>query len=128
MDGFDYEAGTHIPYIPAWKVYAKYFSWDIPSTSADQEGYTYSTEFQTSYGITFVAGLTKYDNSKDDEPFVKIVFNPSNIKKDQKVFQDLAYELASVEDKKLTKVRRENRILTNRFRITMTSTNTGDLT
>ena len=122
MDGFDYEAGTHIPYIPAWKVFAKYFSWDRPNTSIDQEGYTYSTEFKTSYGITFVAGLTKYDNSKDDEPFVKIVFNPSDIKtENKKIYQDLAYELISVEDKKLTKVRRENRILTNGFRITMTA-------
>lgn len=122
MDGFDYEAGTHIPYIPAWKVFAKYFSWDRPNTSVDQEGYTYSTELKTSYGITFVAGLTKYDNSKDDKPFVKIVFNSSDIKNEnKKIYQDLAYELTSVEDKKLTKVRRENRILTSGFRITMTA-------
>lgn len=128
MDGFDYEAGTHVPYIPAWKMFVKYFSWDRPNTSADQEGFTYSTEFKTPYGFTLAAGLTKYDNSKDDEPFVKVIFNTSAIKEDSKIMQEIAYELKSVEDKKFTKVRRENRILTNRFRITMTSTNTGDLT
>ena len=118
MDGFDYEAGTHIPYIPAWKVFAKYFSWDRPNTSSDLEGYTYSTEFKTPYGFTLAAGLTKYDNSKDQEPFVKVIFNTSAIKEDSKIMQEIAYELKSVEVKKFTKVRRENRILNTGFKVT----------
>ena len=117
MDGYDYEVGTHIPYIPTWKVFAKYFWWDVPGTIVDNEGYTYTTEFTTPYGFIVSAGLTKYDNSKDDAPFIKISWNTSGVNNDQKILKDIAYDLKSVEDKKLTKVRRENRILNNRFRV-----------
>ena len=108
MDGRDYEIGTHMPYIPAWKFYAKYFEWDYGST--ENNGFTYTTEFNTPYGVTISAGFTKFDNSKDEQPFIKISFNPSQIKQDAKIMQEIAYDLKSVEDKKLTKVRRENKI------------------
>lgn len=118
MDGYDYEIGTHIPYLPSLKVFAKYFSWDVPNTSADTEGYTYTTELTTPYGFTIAAGLTKYDNSTDDQPFIKVSWNTTDVKSvDTKIIQEIAYDLKSVEDKKLTKVRRENRILNNSFRV-----------
>ena len=108
MDGRDYEVGTHMPYIPALKLYAKYFEWDYGST--EDNGFTYTAEFNTPYGFIISAGFTKFDNSKDEQPFVKISFNPSQIKQDTKIMQEIAYDLKSVEDKKLTKVRRENKI------------------
>ena len=110
MDGRDYEVGTHMPYIPALKLYAKYFEWDYGST--EDNGFTYTAEFNTPYGFIISAGFTKFDNSKDEQPFVKISFNPSQIKQDTKIMQEIAYDLKSVEDKKLTKVRRENKIKT----------------
>jgi hypothetical protein len=118
MDGRDYEIGTHMPYIPAWKFYAKYFEWDYGSV--DNNGFTYTTEFNTPYGVTISAGFTKYDNSKDEQPFIKVSFNPSQIKQDTKIMQEIAYDLKSVEDKKLTKVRRENRIRTVKKGFTIT--------
>ena len=118
MDGRDYEIGTHMPYIPAWKFYAKYFEWDYGSV--DNNGFTYTTEFNTPYGFTISAGFTKYDNSKDEQPFIKISYNPSQIKQDTKIMQEIAYDLKSVEDKKLTKVRRENRIRTVKKGFTIT--------
>jgi len=118
MDGRDYEIGTHMPYIPAWKFYAKYFEWNYGSV--DNNGFTYTTEFNTPYGVTISAGFTKYDNSKDEQPFIKISFNPSQIKQDTKIMQEIAYDLKSVEDKKLTKVRRENRIRTVKKGFTIT--------
>ena len=108
MDGRDYEVGTHVPYIPVLKLYAKYFEWEYGST--ENNGFTYTAELNTPYGFIISAGLTKFDNSKDEQPFVKISFNPSQIKQDTKIFQEIAYDLKSVEDKKLTKVRRENKI------------------
>ena len=108
MDGRDYEVGTHMPYIPVLKLYAKYFEWDYGST--EDNGFTYTAEFNTPYGFIISAGFTKFDNSKDEQPFVKISFNPSQIKQDTKIMQEIAYDLKSVEDKKLTKVRRENKI------------------
>jgi len=118
MDGRDYEIGTHMPYIPAWKFYAKYFEWDYGSV--DNNGFTYTTEFNTPYGFTISAGFTKYDNSKDEQPFIKVSYNPSQIKQDTKIMQEIAYDLKSVEDKKLTKVRRENRIRTVKKGFTIT--------
>ena len=64
--------------------------------------------------------LTKYDNSKDEQPFIKVSYNPSQIKQDTKIMQEIAYDLKSVEDKKLTKVRRENRIRTVKKGFTIT--------
>ena len=118
MDGRDYEIGTHMPYIPAWKFYAKYFEWDYGSV--DNNGFTYTTEFNTPYGFTISAGFTKYDNSKDEQPFIKVSYNPSQIKQDIKIMQEIAYDLKSVEDKKFTKVRRENRIRTVKKGFTIT--------
>ena len=118
MDGRDYEIGTHMPYIPAWKFYAKYFEWDYGSV--DNNGFTYTTEFNTPYGFTISAGFTKYDNSKDEQPFIKVSYNPSQIKQDTKIMQEIAYDLKSVEDKKFTKVRRENRIRTVKKGFTIT--------
>lgn len=110
MDGKDYEIGTHMPYIPTWKFYAKYFEYNIQSL--DNNGFTYTTEFNTPIGVTISAGFTKYDNTKDEQPFIKVSFNPSQVRSNQKILQEIAYDLNSIEDKKLTIVKRENKIVT----------------
>ena len=117
LDGYDYEIGTHAPYIPDWKFFIKYFTWDKPNTSVDIEGYTYSTEFMTPFGLKLVAGLNKYDNSKDEQAFFSLVFSSSKTDKNKKIIQAKAYDLKSVEDKKLTKVRRQNKIINSSFSI-----------
>ena len=117
LDGYDYEIGTHAPYIPDWKFFIKYFSWDKPNTNVDIEGYTYSTEFMTPFGLKLVAGLNKYDNSKDEQAFFSLVFSSSKTDKNKKIIQAKAYDLKSVEDQKLTKVRRQNKIINSSFSI-----------
>ena len=117
LDGYDYEIGTHAPYIPYWKFFIKYFTWDKPNTSVDIEGYTYSTEFMTPFGLKLVAGLNKYDNSKDEQAFFSLVFSSSKTDKNKKIIQAKAYDLKSVEDQKLTKVRRQNKIINSSFSI-----------
>ena len=117
LDGYDYEIGTHAPYIPDWKFFIKYFSWDKPNTNVDIEGYTYSTEFMTPFGLKLVAGLNKYDNSKDEQAFFRLVFSSSKTDKNKKIIQAKAYDLKSVEDQKLTKVRRQNNIINSSFSI-----------
>jgi len=117
LDGYDYEIGTHAPYIPDWKFFIKYFSWDKPNTNVDIEGYTYSTEFMTPFGLKLVAGLNKYDNSKDEQAFFSLVFSSSKNDKNKKIMQTKAYNLKSVEDQKLTKVRRQNKIINSSFSI-----------
>ena len=117
LDGYDYEIGTHAPYVPDWKFFIKYFSWDKPNTNVDIEGYTYSTEFMTPFGLKLVAGLNKYDNSKDEQAFFSLVFSSSKNDKNKKIMQSKAYDLKSVEDQKLTKVRRQNKIINSSFSI-----------
>ena len=118
-DGRDFELGTHIPYIPAWKVYAKYFEWDLGNI--ENNGYTYTSEFNTPFGLIVSAGLTKYDNSKDEQPFIKISYSSNNKSKDKKITQNSAYSFNSVEDKKLTKVRRENKIRIKKIGFTVSA-------
>ena len=117
MDGKDIELGTHIPFIPTWKIFAKYFEWNDENIIS--EGYTYSSSIDLINGFNIEAGLTKYDTSIDNQSFIKISWTPSNSKtNNKKIIQETAYQLQSVEDKKLTKVRRENRILTSKFKFT----------
>ena len=118
-DGRDFELGTHIPYIPAWKIYAKYFEWDLGNI--ENNGYTYTSEFNTPFGLIVSAGLTKYDNSKDEQPFIKISYSSINKSKDKKITQNSAYSFNSVEDKKLTKVRRENKIKIKKIGFTVSA-------
>ncbi len=49
---------------------------------------------------------------------MKITLEPYKVKPDtSKIIQDVAYRLESVEEQKLTKVRRENKILTSAFTV-----------
>ena len=114
MSGSEYELGTHVPYIPKLKVFGKKFSWDAGTANLD--GYTYSTQFSDN-GLTFEAGVDQFD-SGEDRLFMKITLEPYKVKPDtSKIIQDVAYRLESVEEQKLTKVRRENKILTSAFTV-----------
>ena len=113
MSGSDYEFGTHVPYIPKLKVFAKKFNWEAGTANLDGE--TYSAQF--SHGILVLeAGVDQFD-SGEDRVFFKITLNPSNETSSSKILQDVAYSLESVEKQKLTKVRRENKILTSGFAV-----------
>src|SRR6056300_1268261 len=43
LDGYDFEVGGHLPYMPNWKIFTKYFNFDVPNGN-DFEGLEYSTE------------------------------------------------------------------------------------
>ena len=113
MSGSEYEFGTHVPYIPKLKVFGKKFNWEAGTANLDGE--TYSAQF--SHGILVLeAGVDQFD-SGEDRVFFKITLNPSNETSSSKILQDVAYSLKSVEKQKLTKVRRENKILTSGFAV-----------
>ena len=113
MSGNEYEFGTHVPYIPEIKVFGKKFNWDAGSSSLDGE--TYSAQFNLGI-LVLEAGVDQFD-SGEDRVFFKITLNPSNETSSSKILQDVAYSLKSVEKQKLTKVRRENKILTSGFAV-----------
>ena len=114
MSGSEYEFGTHVPYIPKLKVFGKKFNWDAGTANLDGE--TYSAQF--SHGsLVLEAGVDQFD-SGEDRAFFKITLAPSKGEtSSSKIIQDVAYRLESVEEQKLTKVRRENKILTSAFTV-----------
>ena len=114
MSGSEYEFGTHVPYIPKLKVFGKKFNWDAGSANLDGETYT----AQFSHGaLVLEAGVDQFD-SGEDRAFFKITLAPSKREtSSSKIIQDVAYSLESVEEQKLTKVRRENKILTSAFTV-----------
>ena len=114
MSGSEYEFGTHVPYIPKLKVFGKKFNWDAGTANLDGE--TYSAQF--SHGsLVLEAGVDQFD-SGEDRAFFKITLAPfKGETSSSKVIQDVAYRLESVEEQKLTKVRRENKILTSAFTV-----------
>ena len=113
MSGSEYEFGTHVPYIPKLKVFGKKFNWEAGTANLDGE--TYSAQF--SHGILVLeAGVDQFD-SGEDRVFFKVTLAPSNETSSSKIIQDVAYSLESVEKQKLTKVRRENKILTSAFTV-----------
>ena len=114
MSGSEYEFGTHVPYIPKLKVFVKKFNWDAGTSNLDGE--TYSAQF--SHGsLVLEAGVDQFD-SGEDRAFFKITLARSKSETSSaKIIQDVAYRLESVEEQKLTKVRRENKILTSAFTV-----------
>jgi len=110
LDGFDFEVGGHLPYIPNWKVFTKHFDFEVPGGN-DFEGLEYSTEiYVPGKGFKLVAGHKDYDNHNDNW-FFEISFNLGAVNSNSKFVRDNAYSLTSMKDKKLDKVRRENLII-----------------
>jgi len=117
LDGNDIEIGTHIPYIPAWKIFAKHFNYNIPG-GTDLSGKEYSTEFKTPIGLTFVAGKKFYENNiKQNQQYVMLSYSLA-LGKDSssdtaQIITSNAYDFQTMENHTLDKVRRENLIVKN---------------
>jgi hypothetical protein len=111
-DGYDFELGAHVPYIPTAKIYAKIFEYEIPGGS-DFEGMEYSSNVGIpNSGLNVEVGFKDFGNaSYDDQWFINLTFNSSRTNKYKTFFTKEAFEKISMEDKKYDKVRRENLIL-----------------
>lgn len=115
LDGRDIEIGTHMPYIPAWKVFAKQFNYNIPG-GTDLSGKEYSTEFKMPLGFTLVAGKKFYDNDvKQNQEYITLSYSLALGKDPSKdiaqIVTNNAYDFQTMEDHTLDKVRRENLIV-----------------
>lgn len=114
LDGYDFELGGHIPYIPSARLYAKQFFRDTKSQT-DYEGQIYTMSFSDMIlpGVSIDVGMTDH-RYIENEYFVKITFatnKAANYEKNKKIIQDYAYTFDSMENERLTKVRRENKII-----------------
>jgi hypothetical protein len=110
IDGFDFEVGGHLPYIPNWKVFAKHFEFEVPNGN-DYKGLEYSSEiYIPGKGVKLTSGFTD-TKFNDDNWFFQISFNLGTVNSNSKFVRDTAYNLTSMKDKKLNKIRRENKII-----------------
>lgn len=104
-----------MPYIPAWKVFAKQFNYNIPG-GTDLSGQEYSTEFRMPLGFTLVAGKKFYDNNvKQNQEYITLSYSLALGKDPSKDIPQMittnAYDFQTMENYTLDKVRRENLIV-----------------
>lgn len=115
LDGQDIELGLAIPYMPHSKIYHKSFKWDALNGADDLKGKTTSLNIQGDIltpGLTLEVGKTDYDGSKADKDFVSLTYT---LNADKNTYKPLTssqpFVFTSMKDKRLDKVRRENRII-----------------
>lgn len=119
LDGYDIEAGIPIPYMNWATVFVKHFEWDAYDGKADPEGQDVSLRARfpgALTGLELEAGRTFYRESYDDESFILISYNLTEIFKKDKTnrqpwINKTAYQLESMEDQRFQKVRRSNTIV-----------------
>lgn len=118
LDGFEFELGTQLPYIPGTKLFVKKFKWDGEDGASDLEGKTYSLNINKEVlpNLSLEAGVHDYDGSTSSEKFVKLTYHfDEPASKPAKFFSNQAFEnLKSMKEKRLEKVRRTNTIVKQR--------------
>jgi len=117
LDGWDIEAGLPLPYMNWATVFVKRYEWsgedgrkDIKGNDAQLRAYVPILP-----GLEIQAGRTFKDDDKDSNYFTAI-FNVTEAfsnkpKQPIQWFNDTAYKLESMEDRRYEKVRRENIIV-----------------
>jgi adhesin/invasin len=117
LDGWDIEAGLPLPYMNWATVFVKRYEWDGVDGGKDAKGNDAQLRAYVPIlpGLEIQAGRTFKDDEKDSNYFTAI-FNVteafSNKPKQQvQWFNDTAYKLESMEDRRYEKVRRENIIV-----------------
>jgi hypothetical protein len=117
LDGWDIEAGLPLPYMNWATVFVKHYEWDGVDGGKDAKGNDAQLRAYVPIlpGLEIQAGRTFKDDDKDSNYFTAI-FNVteafSNKPKQQvQWFNDTAYKLESMEDRRYEKVRRENIIV-----------------
>ena len=116
LDGHDIELGAQIPYMPAAKLYVKNWKWKGEDGAGDTKGNTYSLAFsQLINGVQVELGRRDYDGLQKDENFGQLSYTipmggaPAQLSKP--LFSSEMFESASMKDKMLDKVRRNNAIV-----------------
>ena len=125
LDGWDIEAGLPLPYMNWATVFVKRYKWDGVDGGKDAKGNDAQLRAYVPLlpGLEIQAGRTFKDDDKDANYFIasyNITEAFSNKPKQQvQWFNDTAYKLESMEDRRYEKVRREN-IIVKQVRSTVT--------
>ena len=125
LDGWDIEAGLPLPYMNWATVFVKRYKWDGVDGAKDLKGNDAQLRAYVPIlpGLEIQAGRTFKDDDKDSNYFIA-TFNIAEAfsnKSNQQVqwFNDTAYKLESMEDRRYEKVRRKN-IIVKQVRSTVT--------
>jgi len=125
LDGWDIEAGLPLPYMNWATVFIKRYKWDGVVGAKDLKGNDAQLRAYVPIlpGLEIQAGRTFKDDDKDSNYFIA-TFNIAEAfsnKPNQQVqwFNDTAYKLESMEDRRYEKVRRKN-IIVKQVRSTVT--------
>ena len=117
LDGWDIEAGLPLPYMNWATVFIKHYEWDGVDGGKDAKGNDAQLRayVQILPGLEIQAGRTFKDDEKDADYFIA-TFNIAEAfsnkpKQPIQWFNDTAYKLESMEDRRYEKVRRENIIV-----------------
>ena len=117
LDGWDIEAGLPLPYMNWATVFVKHYEWDGVDGGKDAKGNDAQLRAYVPLlpGLEIQAGRTFKDDDKDSNYFIasyNITEALSNKPKQQiQWFNDTAYKLESMEDRRYEKVRRKNIIV-----------------
>ena len=111
LGGTDLEVGVPLPYMNWVKFYARGFIWDRVDGVNDLKGHDLSLQ-ATINGWSVSAGKRSF-NGLTDNDFMQVSYNFMADKPTEKMewFSSQAYQLASMEDRRYDKVRRENIII-----------------
>jgi len=111
LGGTDLEIGVPVPYMNWMTFYARGFVWDRVDGVNDLVGHDLSLKARIN-GWSVTAGKRSY-NGLNDNDFIQVSYNFMADKPKDKIqwISDSAYKLASMEDRRYEKVRRENIIV-----------------
>jgi hypothetical protein len=116
LDGHDIELGAQIPYMPAAKLYVKNWKWKGEDGVGDTKGNTYSLAFSHLVnGVQVELGRRDYDGLTKDENFGQLTYtipmSGQSAQSSKPLFSSEMFESASMKNKMLDKVRRNNAIV-----------------
>lgn len=121
LDGGDVELGVQVPYLPWAKVFGKEFMYKSVDAPKDLVGQTFSAQVTPVPFMRMEGGVTR-DNANPTDAFLKVsfslTFGADGKSAANKILADQPFEMASMVDHTLDKVRRENTIVVERVATT----------
>jgi hypothetical protein len=115
LGGVDLEIGIPLPYMNWATFYARAFKWDsVIRGGKDSIGndLSFRAEVPVIPGLAIEAGHRQYSSNESSDNFVKFEYDVIQGFKKEKapLFTSYAYKMSSMENQRLKKVRRENKI------------------
>lgn len=113
MDGWDIEVGAPLPYMPRVKAFYSRFQWQAQTGNFEENGWKAALEGEIYPGVIIEVGRRHFEHSPN-ETFTTLRLNLVdlllNSARKKPFFAEQPYKLASMEDHRYDKVRRENLI------------------